>query len=258
MTAIVIPACDHKPQNRKDLLDLLSCIDSKKWSKVIVCFDGCNDEFVEFFLEKFPFIHSIWNESKSVGFSINSNKGLRFCRDDLNDGCFLINQDCIIPENLELVVGEGLATPETINLENLEFEEIRKKLNEPRKIERKLLNNKFAFYCPYFSYELLKEVGLLDEDLKNLFSDDCYVLKTLLNGKFPVETVSVNIYHKGSHIDTKNPNWESGSGTYNQNDLNIGLMSYRLKWQIPNEIKHENMVEWVLKNRSWSENMVWK
>jgi hypothetical protein len=248
MTAIVIPACDIKEHNKTDLEALLECIkpDANRYSAVVVCFDGCEIEFVDYFTQKFGFIHSFHNRKNKLGFSRNSNIGLRFVRDVIKDDCFLINQDCLIPsfDYMSCIPGEGLSTPITT-----EGSLLIKYLNPTRT----RLNDKFAFYCPHFSLGLLNDVGVLDEDLKNLFSDDSYVLRTLLHGKYPIESVDIKIHHKGSHISTEQ-GWESGSGTYNQTDLSLGLVQYTLKWDMLG-VKHENIIKEALKRHKWKEEM---
>lgn len=249
MTAIVIPICSIRERNKTDLFELLSGMepDKDKYSKVVACFDSCDEEFIEFFQDKFPWIHSIINPYNLTGFSVNSNRGLRFVRDELKDGCFLVNQDTILPsyEYMSQVVGEGLATPETTN----EFP-----LVQPETIERRQIRDKIAFYCPYFSYNLMKDVGLLDPSLRNLFSDDQYCARLLLHGKYPIEVVNVKIHHKGSHIDSSKPDWESGSGTYNAADLGFELQKYRMQWSA-GLTDHNKMIEWILSNHKWQEDM---
>lgn len=268
MTALVIPSCNIRPHNRVDLLNLLTCLepDKDKYTKIIVCFDGIEkeSEFIEFFLDKFPFIHPIINELNPSGFSINSNRGLRYCRDELKTGCFLVNQDCILPaaNHMMQVVGEGLSIPQSIEIPSADSSSLEEKIeylnlaNTGRTIVRTHIKDKFAFYCPYFSYELLKEVGLLQEDQKNVYSDDSYVIMTLLNNKFPVEVVDVKISHRGSHIIPEN-NWESGSGCYNSIDLSAGLVQHKLKWSIPKDVEHGEILNYVLKNFVWDDKMRW-
>lgn len=270
MTSIVIPAINLKPQNRPDLLNLLNCLapDADKYEKIIVCFDGLesNSEFYEFFTEKFPFIHPILNELNPSGFSINANRGLRFCRDELKSGCFLVNQDCILPsyEYMQKIVGEGLATPESIDLNGPDdgLEDDSEKADYLNELNKELssgartkIYDKFPFYCPYFSYELLRDVGLLDEDQKNVFSDDSMIIKILLHGKYPIENVDIKIHHRGSYIDASKNNWESGSGTYNAVDLGHGLAQHKLKWSVDNKVDHANIIQWALENHKWSEDM---
>lgn len=255
MTSIVIPATDHRPQNKQHLENLLNCIDPNAYKVVVVCFDSCEVEFVDFFVQKFPFIHSLHNRGNPLKFTRNSNAGLRFIRNNTKEGCFLINQDCLIPsfKYMEKVVSEGLSTPSTTNLASTQ-EELDELNSKEDSTTRTRITNKFAFYCPYFSHELLKDVGLLDEDLKVLFSDDSYVLKTLLHGKYPIESVNVLINHLGSHLDTKKEGWESGSGSYNTYDLPIGLAQYTLKWSLSGT-RHDDVIPEALKKHKWIEEM---
>ena len=251
MTSIVIPACDIRQNNKEDLENLLTSVSPsffRGWDQVVVCFDGCKEEFVDYFRQKFPFIHVIWNRGNALGFTNNSNMGLRFVRNELKSGAFLVNQDCVLPawEHLSKVIGEGLATPMTTdNIDLL--------TNQPKEVVKTRLTNKFAFFCPYFSYNLLKDVGLLDPDLKVLFSDDCYVFKTLLHGKYPVESVNIYIHHKGSHIEIKE-GWESKSGSYKNHDLGIGLLQYRLKLGMQG-VPHDSIIPEALKKLTWSDDM---
>lgn len=258
--AIIIPITDIRPHNRQDLIELLDCIkpDADKYKMVICCFDGCKEEFVEFFQEKYPFIESIWNKGKALGFTRNSNLGLSFVKDKLNTGTFLINQDCIIPrfEVMKGLIRDGLSTPVSVD-----FIKTQEELTDyPKTVMvnspvSKLSKNHFAFFCPYFSPGLLKEVGVLDGAFPNIFSDDDYCLRTLLNGRFPVEVVNTAaVYHKGTHIDMSKTG-ESHSGTYTGGDLPLGLCQYRLKWSVPANVEHHNIIEWVLKNHKWDGSM---
>lgn len=250
MSSIVIPACDVKPCNKDDLDNLLTSLIEFP-GLVVVCFDGCHENFVKYFEKKFPFIHTLWNTGNRLNFTRNSNLGLRFAHKYANSGVFLVNQDCVLPsyEFLKEVEGPGLSTPQAIEL--LEGQDINKL--QPEKFERETLSNKFPFYCPYFSKELLDKIGYLDGAFKVVFSDDQYILRTMLAG-FPVESVNVKIVHKGSYHDT-NKEGTSRSGAYGSMDLGQSFMQYRIQWQIPNDISHDMIIPWCIKNRTWSDKM---
>ncbi len=250
MVSIVIPAVSIRKHNKEDLENLLNCIEPEHYKAVVCCFDGSDIDFVDYFREKFKFITSLHNRGNMLKFSRNSNVGLRYVRDVIkdSDGVFLVNQDTLIPKfkYMEQVIGSGLATPTTTPDKDLD--------NQPANVVRNQLNNKFPFFCPWFSMELIHDVGLLDEDLPVLFSDDAMILRTILHGKHQVENINIKIHHKGSHLELKE-GWESGSGTYQAQDLPLGLLQYKLKFSVPQDIEHDKIIPWYVKNRVWKEEM---
>lgn len=250
MSSIAIPITDIKETNKPDLEALLDSIEG--FPGLVVCmYDSCSENFVRYFEKKFPWTHTIWNTGNRLNFTRNSNLGLRFAHKHANSGVFLVNQDCVLPkyEVLKEVEGAGLATPQAVQVpEGQDLSSL-----QPALFEREVLLNKFPFYCPYFSKELLDKVGYLDEAFKIVFSDDQYILRTMLAG-FPVESVNVKIVHKGSYHDT-NKEGTSRSGAYSGNDLGLSLLQYRVQWQIPNDISHDMIIPWCMKNRAWSDKM---
>ena len=249
MVSIVIPAVSIRKHNKEDLENLLNCIEPECYKATVCCFDGCDIDFVDYFRERYKFITSLHNRGNRLKFSRNSNVGLRYVRDVIkdSDGVFLINQDTLIPKfkYMEQVIGSGLATPTTTPDKDLE--------NQPANVVRNQLNNKFPFFCPWFSMELIHDVGLLDEDLPVLFSDDAYVFKVLLQGKHLVESVNTKVFHRGSHLEIKE-GWESGSGTYVANDLSLGLLQWQVKLGLQG-VPHDELIKEGLKKFIWKDEM---
>lgn len=265
MTAICIPITSILgKKNANDLDELLSDIekDKDKYSAVVGCFDACQRRFVHYFKDKYPWLHILANEGNALKFTRNSNVGLRYVMKHLKDDAFLVNQDCRLPRYhyMKLIAGEGLSTPQSIENMNYvfsqpfvadEFDPYENKWYY-RRLKRERLYNNFAFYCPHFSKNLLENVGILDGALRVVMSDDDFCIRTLLAG-FPVETVNVKIFHKGSHIDTSSPDWVSSSGSYGASDLGKGLRQYLTKYQL--RCPHEEIIPTVLKTHKWKEEM---
>lgn len=253
--SIVIPICNIKDNNKQDLENLLISIENGDYlnniTKIVCCFDSCEEYFVNYFENKFPWFYTIWNKGNRLNFTRNVNLGLRFVHKSLETGAFVINQDCVLPnwKYLKNVIGEGLSTPESVDvklkgdLDNL----------QPEEVLKTRVHNKFAFYCTYFSKELLDKIGYLDGAFKVVFSDDQYVLRTLLAG-FPCEIVNTKIYHAGTHHDT-NKEGSSRSGAYSGLDLGETLLQYRFQWKVPTHIQHDEIIHWVLKNYQWEDSM---
>lgn len=151
--------------------------------------------------------------------------------------------DCVLPEYkyMRHIVSQGISTPITsLNLENTETP------------TRHLVNNKFAFYCPYISTKVMDEIGYIDERFVT-FTDDDTIVRALLKGLI-VEETTIQIHHKGSHIDQL-ANGSSLCGSYNQDQLNRDHFKYQIKWNIPNNLTHDQYIPWILENYVWDERM---
>jgi len=250
MTALIIPVCDIRDRNFKDLVELLSSIEAGGYleeCKVVIAFDSCEDDFTEKINEKFPWILGIVNTGNRLQFTKNTNNGIRFVLSQWPDeDVFIVNQDTILPHwsHLKQVIGEGISSPHTIG--NDKLDDLNLHTGEREKVE------KFAFYCVHISNSVLKKIGLLDGVFKRCFSDDDYVARASLAG-FPVEMTNIKVYHKGSHIDTSQPGWESGSGCYNASTLGEELQQYLTKWQC--RVGHDEAMKWILSNHVWQEEM---
>lgn len=247
---IAVPCADRSKGSATFLSNLLSSIEgeTQKNCEVAVLFDAVKPRFLDEALEKFPWIIAHVNDglkNNRYNFSKNSNIGLRFAHKELNLPCLLVNQDTVLPtwEHLKKIPGKGLATPYT-------SEDWKAAANTGA---RTPLTNKFAFFCPFFSLNLLENVGMLDPGLKSTHSDDDMVARCLLKG-IPVEQVDVAIYHKGSHIDQAALGG-SLSGAYNNDDLDTFMKRYRAKWQIPANITHDQAIPYILSAHNWHPEM---
>jgi hypothetical protein len=241
---ICIPICDVKSNNQQDLDDLLGDLSLAKDLFEVVClYDSVEWVFRQYFLEKYPeFNHENWNRKKAHQFTKNSNIGLKYAKDRGQD-CWLINQDTRIPhpELLAQVKTEGICSAQSA--EHLPEYPIDSKF-EPVYTDAE----KFAFYATYFSKNALDKIGLMDERFRKVFSDDDYCLQCHL-GNLPVQLVNIPIHHKGSYTKpSENGEFLSHSGCYNNNDLMLGLEIMKAKYNLPDSVTHEKIIETVLDN----------
>lgn len=255
MTILTIPVCDIKPNNKQDLILLLKDIEPYKdlFAEIVILYDSVEWDFRQYFLETFPWAnHDFWNQGKSYQFTRNSNQGLRYAHSKGED-CWLINQDVRLPAASLLagIKGEGIVSTQSSETALNDLHVIKEYYDyQYEDIE------KFAFYCTYFSKNAMDKTGFLDSSFRTCFSDDDFCLKCHLAG-LPVQTVNIPIFHAGSYVkpDEKGQ-FESHSGCYNNEDLQIGLEQYKRKWSIPEDIPHANMISWVKENFAWDEKMV--
>ncbi len=241
---IVIPVTDVKSNNQQDLDDLLSDLALAKnlFDEIIPCFDGTEWLFRQYFVEKFPWINSdleFWNKKRNLQFTKNSNIGLKYAYERGQD-CWLLNQDCRIPhpELLAEIKTNGICSAQSV--EQLPDYPVDFKF-EPVYTDVE----KFAMYCTYFSKNAMEKVGFFDERFRRVFQDDDFALRCHLVG-LPVQLINIPIHHKGSHIDTSDPNWVSASGCYNSNDLMLGLEIMKAKYNLEDSITHDKIIETVL------------
>jgi GT2 family glycosyltransferase len=253
--AIVSPVADLKIYSKDLLINLLnSIVEGKTYeiAEVIICFDGCQENFIDFFREKFPFIQAIVNPGKRLNFSKNSNLGLRYAHKELRLPVLLVNQDCILPakEHIEKLINPpevGIVTPETTTQVD------------------DLLNNKeviftetqglFAFYCPFIPLEVMDEIGYIDPG-SIAFSDDNYLVRAYLAG-FKGYICNIKIHHAGSHVD-QNQIGSSLCGSYTGDRLNIDHQRFCTQWQIdPNKVVHKEYIAHILKNFKWNKELMY-
>lgn len=247
MTAIVIPAADVVADADKLLGALLDSIKIQKINDkfpVLVCFDGCQPEFVDFFVHTYPFIDPVLNTGNRSNFAGNANRGMRRAHQVLSTGALVVNQDCILPDlkTVEQITGEGIAVPSPVNVcaEPPITEEELAKLNalQPETPER-ASHTKLTGFCMFFSKELMDKIGYFDEFFKATFEDDDVCARALLAG-FPVEHVNVAVHHYGSRC-----------GSYDPQALSITLAKFVNKWSIPAGLQHLDFNQWIVSNHSW-------
>jgi len=246
MAAVVIPVTDYLGKsNQEDLDNLLNDLaeDGYKFEEIVVCFDSCKYDFILYFQEKYPGITSLINDGKAFQFTKNANQGLRYCHQKGYD-VWLINQDCQLHPNTYTL--STLHTDGLLSVGSSEKPELRKHL-----LYQPIY--KAAFYCIYISKNAMDKIGYMDESFVCLFSDDDYCLRAKLAG-LKVEQVNLDIYHKGSHIDTSNQGWRSASGTYGEEDLGIAFAQYQRKWACEGKA-HDAIIPWVLENYIWEDRM---
>jgi GT2 family glycosyltransferase len=104
-------------------------------------------------------------------------------------------------------------------------------------------HKKVTGFCLHLSREVLDKVGLFDEHLKVTFEDDDICARAILAG-FPVELSNIPVHH-----------YISRCGAYDQSKLNLALMKFRHKYNIPAQIPHEQFNAWIEQNHKWSEDM---
>jgi hypothetical protein len=248
MTTIVIPAADIAPGSEILLNNLLYSIykqDIFESFKVLVCFDGCRDHFVEYFLDSYEFLikdSKFINTKNRLNFAGNSNNGLRYVHQELKDNVLLVNQDCILPgvENLKKLSGKGIVSAGQVTYDWKDLDECIDTLNsmQNKELERQK-HSKVTGFCMFLSKELMDKVGYIDEYFVAGFDDDDLCARASLAG-FPIETVNVNVYHAISKC-----------GAYE--NLAIPLNKMHIKWGIPFNVKHENFQDWIRDNYSWED-----
>lgn len=253
--SIVIPTTDIKgSKSREQINNLLNSIiegNIDKYCNVIVVFDACHPYFIEDILDSYPFILAIVNNKNRLHFARNSNLGLRYAHQILKTSVVLVNQDCILPawEHFSKLPGKGIVTPTSIP----QSEGLNKA--QPPQHKRVEVREKFPFYCVFISKEVMDEIGYLDGVFcKPTFEDDDYLTRALLKGLTCTKT-NVIVSHMGSHIDTSGE-WESTSGSYTKTDLGENLMKYGTKWQVPAGVPHEKILEYILENHTFTQEMV--
>lgn len=262
-TAIIIPATDIKGEKSEQQLSrLLTSIEQGKWDgDTIVCFDACEEDFVEDFCKKFPFILPLSHRGNRLNFARNSNRGLRYACGILDKHALLVNQDTALPSLrfLEQLRGEGITSPHTYDLNAYSGDkegdvEILDEESEKAGGTRDKVFHKFPFYAPFINKAVMQKIGFLDGVFVATFEDDDYITRALLAG-FTCEIVDIKIYHEGSNIDTSQPGWQSASGSYNAARLGWNLNKYGTKYQVPKDIGHDLMIPWILEHHTWCEEM---
>lgn len=255
--SLVIPTTDIKGQKNLDqitaLLDSIKAGEIDKFCHILVVFDACKENFINKITESYPFIFPIINEKNRLQFARNSNLGLRYAHQVLNTDVILCNQDCILPkwDYLKLLIGNGISTPTSIPwYDGLD-------LNKAQAPEHKRVSvkEKFPFYCVFINKRVMDEIGYLDGAFcQPTFEDDDYLTRALLKC-LTCEKTNVIIFHEGTHIETAGQ-WESASGSYTSQDLARNLMKYGTKYQVPQDVPHEKMLEWILENHEFTKEMV--
>lgn len=263
--SIVIPVTDVLGQpNKEDLDNLLTDLKESKqyFYEVVCCFDSCDWRFVNYFKDKYPWITALENNGKPFQFTKNANQGLRYLFNKLHPeklksfldlqpqvyptdagGVWLVNQDCRLP-NLWAMCVAGDKAEGVVSLTAVQDPDLHKAMVFTSA-------ERFAFFCVYIPFIAIDKIGYLDEAFIKVFSDDDYLLRAHLAG-IPVETVNVDIYHKGSFINT-DPGWVSASGCYQDEDLGIGLAQYKTKWTTGQDIDHDAIMKNVLSRFKWED-----
>lgn len=249
-TAIIIPACDLKGSRAKQQLErLLESIKDYTKFDIIVCFDSCSPEFIRYFEEKYPVFESVVWTGNRQNFARNVNLGLALCL-ERDQNALVVNQDCKMPR--EQLIQDGLCqfvgVCNPLCTDQLDLPEGNGLINE--------YGSKFAYFCTFIHLDVIKKVGMLD----GIFypnggcEDDDHMIRAKLAG-FKAYVANVNVYHEGSYIDASNPMWESASGSYNSQTLGISLNKLYTKYQVDPGIPHEELMNYVLTNRTWKDSM---
>lgn len=254
MTAIVIPAADVVPDAANLLEALLKSIEVGKTheaKKIIVCFDACNNDFVNYFRKEFPFIHPIINTGNRMNFAGNANSGLRYAHQVLGESAIVVNQDCILPPALfmRLLYGDGIASATQVSvLPEPPFKsEMHDTLVELMPPDMTPVDHpKVTGFCMFLNSKLMDKVGYFDEHFKATFEDDDICARARLAG-FPVQQVPVAVHH-----------YVSRCGSYDGSRLGLNLTKFRVKWSIPYTVTHAEFAEFVVKNHVWQPAMAEK
>lgn len=250
--ALVIPIADVKGE--KSLKQLTQLLDSVREypTPIICCFDACQEDFIEFFMDEYPMITPLINNRNRLNFARNANLGLRTAHREFKASAILVNQDCILPgwHIMQHFEGNGIATTRSQN-EATNIDAVNN-LNAMNLIDR-VQCERFPFYCTFINSKVMDKVGYLDGVFIATFEDDDFCTRTHLAG-FPVESLAISIFHEGSHIDTTG-DWESASGSYNAVRLGENLSKYGTKYQVPEGVPHEEMLKWILENHAWRDEL---
>ena len=263
MYSILIPVTDIKgDKNKKDLENLLCSIKAGGYlCSVLVCFDSCHEDFIEYFIERFPNITPIFNNGNRLNFARNVNNGLKYLVDNLKDNhVVLVNQDSILPsrDRFEFILKNDepcIVSAQSMDISG-DLEKTIKALNSLNDSSVKAYTkvNRFPFYCTFIHKDVLNKLGGLDGGYIASFEDDDYCTRSLLAG-FTNYTSSVIIYREGTHVDPTAANFVSASGSYGKNRLANNLTRYCTKYQVPSKITHEEAIEWISKNIKWKDSM---
>lgn len=245
MTVLVIPVADLAEQSSNLLEGLLNSIvyhNHQEKYPIVVCFDGCHQNFVEGFITKYPFIDPVVNDGNRLNFCGNSNNGLRLAYNKYKDNAIIVNQDTVLPSNLDLLFGGGVVSPNQVTVCDGPpvTEEGLKKLEEvqPDQITR-LQHLKVTGFCLFINKQVIEKVGYLDEYFKAGFDDDDYCVRTTLAG-FPVETVNVMVHH-----------YISKSGNDYISKLQLRFAQFKYKWSIPDNISHTDCNKYITEVHTW-------
>lgn len=255
--SIVIPAADTKSHCRWMLDDLLTSIERGNYNEpTIVCFDQCGRHFVNFFTKKYPWMIPIVNNGNRHGFAKNSNKGLAMSYRHYKQGAFVLNMDTVLPDSkwMEQVKNEGLASPAQVDLNPDQDpyaidDTITKLHHQPETIVYKN-SIKFGGFCMWFSLPLLDRAGFLDEVFYATFEDDDICVRANLAG-LPCQEVGVNVHHYISKRETE----VTTTGAYTLQSMQRSLLQFAMKWNIPDDMKHEEFNTWILNNHKWKDEM---
>lgn len=247
---LVCPVTDCKGlKSRQDLTALLESIDFSQWLEVILCFDGTEWDFTMHFEKLYgDKVHILWTKGKPLDFTQNSNLGIQTAFKNPNcDGIYLVNQDVVLCRNqkalIDLYDEDSIVSPRT------EPDDLGIDTDvEPREV------NRIAFFCPLIPRKIYDRLGLLDPNMRKTHSDTDYCLRAKLAGFKIIAADNVVIHHYGSHIDTSKPNWESGSGCYNAQDLGFSFSQMCYKWATRAK-DDDDLFSKVLTTHKWTDRM---
>jgi hypothetical protein len=266
--AIVIPVVNTRHICAKLLHDLLFSISNGGYTdQVIVCFDGTDRFFVNYFKQRFPFITAIHNPAKPFGFAKNANAGLNYVATQLNEGCFLINMDTVLPHSrfLYQIRNEGVASPEQIDASDaLSVNGLNQLNDEIGEVVAKDVN-RIRGFCMWISRQALDKIGLLDDGFIATFEDDDYTIRAKLSG-LPTQQFNVKVHHYTKNRPTGPGIIATTTGAYDGFRLFTAERRFKLKWGIPQGVVHDydddfegerqpTYAEWILENHNWKDEM---
>lgn len=262
MYSIIIPATDIKGlKNSTDLENLLVSIKNGGYTcPIVVCFDACHEDFIDYFINRFN-IAPVINSGNRLNFARNTNLGIDYVQTQYPEShVVLVNQDSILPsrDRFEFLIKEDepcLVSAQSVELSG-EPSRIIKALNamNDKAVKSYTKVNRFPFYCTFIHKDVLTKLGGLDGCYIASFEDDDYCTRSLLAG-FTNYSSSVTIFHEGTHVDPSAMNFTSASGSYGHEQLGFNLTKYHTKYQIPAEVSHSDAIDWVVKNLKWKDEM---
>jgi hypothetical protein len=233
-----------------------------KVSKVICAYDNCNQEFIKFFEEKFPFTISLpFFGERRLNFTKNANRGLRFAFENFQDssGFLCCNMDVCLPacSTIEKTFNSGLSTCTAEHFDGSAWNKVTlmNQKNSPgcpcnKTIDQGIPQNstKFACFCTWMSKETIKKIGFFDEKtFYSSFEDDDLIIRAVLEG-IPVQQFPIRVHHELKNRDPSKGESISTTGSYSLNDLGISMQLFMRKWNIPNTTPHDQFCQYILDN----------
>lgn len=253
MKWIVVPVADTTPKCKEYLDNLLLSIQGGGYFEndyhVLLCYDKCAPEFIQYFRDKFKgekIADWVDDRPARLNFAGNANIGIREAMKLGAEYVIVLNMDTMLPPHWHFkhLLREGLSFPVPVDDPHVQLS----KAGPGHTWEPKITPvTRWSGFCMVLPKAVIEKVGVLDERFKASFEDDDICARVALAG-FPVELVDIQVHH-----ELKDRTTPSNTGAYDVADLGIHLNIFRRKWTIPYQIQHEQFNQWILDNYDWDE-----